>query len=404
MKRTVLVYGAGAVFPFQMHRLFFEARALKELGYDVTVAYWEVTEPLEDSSRDNTQVNLTPIPTYRKGDRRRSHSRIIDWLKFVKQAFDHIKKGGYDIVHIHHWDSLPVGLLCKVFLNKTLIYDAYELSIGYPLPFGLRQGVHVSEFLASRKADAIVFPSENRAKLFNRYYRSGAPYHIIPNAFPEDKESSGDDSQAHELLRLAKESRLKLVVSGVMSPERGILTILEALALAKNRERIALLLVGGGDAGFVEEINRRSDTLGLNQQVLYTGYVNHSTMMRYLELCDIGAVLISPTCLNNAFPAPTKLFKYMEAGIAVLASDCPDLRDMVVESGAGLVVNPDNRLEIAGALDFLVEHPNELENMKRSSRLKAEVCFSRERQVEAIGNLYSSVLAPKMWVANRQRA
>lgn len=55
---------------------------------------------------------------------------------------------------------------------------------------------------------------------------------------------------------------------------------------------------------------------------------------------------------------PNKLFEYMGAGLAVVASDFPIWRPLVADTGCGVLVDPANPDEIAAALDALAADPH----------------------------------------------
>jgi len=58
----------------------------------------------------------------------------------------------------------------------------------------------------------------------------------------------------------------------------------------------------------------------------------------------------------------------MAAGLSIVASNFPLWREIVNGNRCGMVVNPQDPKEIAGAIQYLIEHPEEARKMGENGR------------------------------------
>ena len=70
-----------------------------------------------------------------------------------------------------------------------------------------------------------------------------------------------------------------------------------------------------------------------------------------------GSPRFPPTSLSYRYSLPNKLFQYMQAGLPVVASDFPQVREVVEETGAGITVDPRDVDALAGAIRTYTDGP-----------------------------------------------
>jgi glycosyltransferase involved in cell wall biosynthesis len=95
-------------------------------------------------------------------------------------------------------------------------------------------------------------------------------------------------------------------------------------------------------------------------------------VIRGMLRARIGVALLRPLPNHMDAIRSNKLFEYMAAGLPVVVSDLPEWRDIVLGVGCGLVVDPADPAAIAEALERLLTHPEEAEEM--GLRGRAAVC------------------------------
>jgi glycosyltransferase involved in cell wall biosynthesis len=89
---------------------------------------------------------------------------------------------------------------------------------------------------------------------------------------------------------------------------------------------------------------------------------------------------------------PNKLFEYMMAGLAIVSTDLPEIRRVVMDHHVGLLILSIEPKEIARTLNGLLADRVALERMKRSALQAAQVVYNWEHEREGLLKLYESVV------------
>ncbi|NJL93823.1 MAG: glycosyltransferase family 4 protein [Anaerolineae bacterium] len=137
-----------------------------------------------------------------------------------------------------------------------------------------------------------------------------------------------------------------------MGMDKGLAEVVQAVAQAQVPE-LTFLLVGGPEAE-VDKLRAQWQAAGLPpEHFVAVGSVPPTTVPAYLALADL-CIIASP---RNEFFAnetsPMKLFEYMMAGKAILASDLPSTREVVSHGENAYLVPPADASALAQALRTL---------------------------------------------------
>ncbi len=342
-----------------------EARTLREAGYSVTVVAEAAAGVPASEQRDGIEIRRVP----RAGP-------AVPGLRFARhqaRLAAAIEATGPRILHAHDSDALgPVWWVARR-RRIPFVYDAHELwlgrpprdrSVGYALAF--RAYYRLLEERLLPRAAAWITVSPPIARHLERRYRIG-PVELVPN-YPELpasvtprplRELPGGDripARAPTLLHL-----------GGYTPERGIDELIAALGGLPEPHLVLL----GADAS-AERIAGVARRHGVDERVHVLPAVPPGAVVDYAASATIGVAPIIPTSLNNAYSLPNKLFQYMAAGIPVVASALPQMRDVVEGSGAGVVVDSRDPAAIAAAVGRLLDAPGRLAEMGASARRAVE--------------------------------
>ncbi len=307
-------------------------------------------------------------------------SRIKRFTQSKAHIFNAAISKNAAIYHLHDPELLPLGLkLLKA--GKHVIYDSHEdvprqiLSKEY-IPTIFKSVIsHLYEIYENRcakKYSCIVAATPFIEKRFKKYN----PCTISVNNYPI----------AEEFRQNTKPEKKPNVVCyvGAITKNRGICETLEAL----KDTPLELHLAGS----FVDKnLQRTLQKNKLWKQVQYFGFVNRKDVVEIISASNAGLVTLHPT-KNYIDSLPIKMFEYMAAGLAVVASDFPLWKTIINEFDCGIAVDPLNPSEIREALMYLIKHPLEAERMGRNG-LKAIEKYNWRNEKEKLLSIYDNLIS-----------
>jgi glycosyltransferase involved in cell wall biosynthesis len=175
---------------------------------------------------------------------------------------------------------------------------------------------------------------------------------------------------------------------GSISPARGCLTTLDVLAeLQRRGTSVAHDCIGELRGDLQAEMIQRVQELKLDN-VRFHGYQPADQGYRILAGATLGLALLHPEP-NYIESYPTKMFEYMAMGIPVVVSDFPLYRQIVEDTGAGIVVNPLDVKGIADAIQSLLADDARLAAMGMNGRAAVKQKYSWEHEAASLLRLYA---------------
>jgi glycosyltransferase involved in cell wall biosynthesis len=153
----------------------------------------------------------------------------------------------------------------------------------------------------------------------------------------------------------------QLAYVGLLSEPRGFSAMMEAFELARQQVDFTLVLGGKFSPASLQE------KLPQHPAISYRDWVPYEKLPDLLFESQVGIIVPQPNprYLTNY---PVKLFEYMAAGLAVIASAQGDAAAFVREANAGLLVDPRDPQAIARAMVELFSNQHEAEQMGARGR------------------------------------
>jgi glycosyltransferase involved in cell wall biosynthesis len=354
--------------PFDIRIFQKECKTLSQAGYQVVL----IAPHDQDEEVDGVRIHALPKPK----------SRVERMTQTQFQLYKEAIRQNADVFHFHDLELLPAGVLLKL-CGKRVIYDVHEdysqalLSREW-IPAWLRRMVALmvarGEWLGAKFFDGVVAATPHIARRFPTIKTT-----TVQN-FPFSDESSRNSAIPYQ-------QREKIVAYvGVVSVLRGAKEMVEAMALLPQRLNAKLKIAGIFDPVDLEDKVRRLPGWG---RVDFLGWQKHEEAMAILSKARMGLVLFHPIP-NHMEAQPNKLFEYMSAGIPVIASNFPSWRCVVEETQCGLLVDPLNPKTITEAIQWLLEHPAEAEEMGNKGHEAIRKHFNWDNEANKLLVLYGS--------------
>jgi len=155
---------------------------------------------------------------------------------------------------------------------------------------------------------------------------------------------------------------------GSLKPWHGIDSLLDAFdSLAAESEAYRLLIVGDGPMR--ETIERFAGDKGLGSRVELTGAVPKAQAVRLMGTID--AAVAPYANLSGFYFSPLKVFEYMAAGRAIVASSIGQIPEILTDGETGLLTRPGDAADLAAKIRRLHHDALLRENIGDAARGEA---------------------------------
>jgi glycosyltransferase involved in cell wall biosynthesis len=302
---------------------------------------------------------------------------------------------GFDTLHTANPPDIIVliGALYKLF-GKRFVFDQHDLSpeiysvhcqgkgnsIVHKLllffeKFSCQLADHV--FVANQSSKQIVKERDKIPEERITVVRNGPSIKMMQSVKPD--------------MDLRQRGRFTIVYVGKISIQDGLDYLIRALrhlAVDLRRKNFHCYVIGDGPA--LKSVQAMATNIGLDENIIFTGWVTRDTVKRYIASSDI-CVDPEPSNEYNDRCTTIKMMEYMSLGKPIVAFDLPEHRFTAGE--ASVYACPNNELEFAKYIACLVDDPDLCEKMGRIGRERLEKELAWPYQAEHLLDAYKSMNA-----------
>jgi glycosyltransferase involved in cell wall biosynthesis len=191
--------------------------------------------------------------------------------------------------------------------------------------------------------------------------------------------------RADLLERYGLRDRPVVLFLGGLKPRKNLFVLLDAWRQVASRRPSACLVVAGGGA-LLEPLRGRVRRLGLNEHVVFTGYVPEGEKVDHFNLAD---VFLFPSAMEGF---GLSVAEAMSVGLPVVASDRGSLPELVVEGQGGFLCPPARVDAFVERLLQLLDDAALREKFGGANRERVDRLFRWSRCVDDTRKVYEDTI------------
>jgi len=352
------------------------AHGLAKAGFGVDVMCYSENMNTPGVIIEEVSVGFRLMRVPRKGLFTRSFNWIIN-LMIQPEFYEAGSKTKYDYVHVNDLTTLLTGWMLARIHSTPLIYDAHEMwsenvewdgKAYVSMSERTRKVVYYLEKFLVAYVDIIISVSQSIVDEFERRYHLVKKPLLIAN-FPSltllDTMDAGASS-IREICSLTDKHFITIYL-GAVNELRNIENAIIAHRFLP--EHCVFVIRGISVEYFQKKYETMAEEMGIGHRIFCVPQVEREKILSGMIGSDCGYLMSPNMCKNFYWSYPNKFFEYMLAGLPVLASNFPDVSAHIEKERCGMVCDPNSPEEIASAILWLYEHPDEARAMGERGRV-----------------------------------
>lgn len=306
--------------------------------------------------------------------------RVLVFQRFVAAGL----RAKADVYHAHDLNTLLMAWTASRLRRKPLVYDMHEVATDRA-DMKFRWWASLLESFLIRRATRVICTNRTRAEFTQNRY--GIPSPTVLRNLPAyvEPEPSG---LVHERLGLAAGEKIVLYQGGIQ-PQRGLEQLLVA---ARDIRGGVVVFLGSGR--LKPQLVEQTAKLGLTNVVRFHDAVPVGELPEWTACACVGLQILQNTCFNHYSSLSNKLLEYLMAGVPIIASDLPEMRRVIEDTGAGVIIDTSDPRAIASAVNEILADPAGRERMSQAAKA-ARRTYSWETEQHILTELYAELLPPQ---------
>lgn len=303
-----------------------------------------------------------------------------------KEIYNVIKNKKPDIVHLHSPKAAGLGSLAARLLRvKKVITTVHGWTFNESRPFYEKISIMFFSWLTmvlSHKTILISNKDYKQAMYFPliRDKATLIPLGIKPVTFVS---VDGAKQAIAKLIGMELVDFYKKNIIGTIAelhPNKGLPYLIDAMKIVVNGQpnSISVIISDGQEKARLEAMIKENK---LENKVFLAGYLENAS--EYLKAFN---VFVLPSIKEGL---PYTILEAGSASLAVVATTVGGIPEIVEDMKSGILIQPRNSRELAHAISFMIEHPEERKRYGNALRERVGNMFSLDKMINSVRNLYN---------------
>jgi glycosyltransferase involved in cell wall biosynthesis len=282
-----------------------------------------------------------------------------------------------DILVSNDLDTLPANFLVAKLKKIPLVYDSHEYFTGVPELINRPKVQRIWKKIESYclpKVDYAITVNESIARLFKEEYNKD--FNVIRNVPLITKPFLSEREKLRSELGLPKSKKIIILQGAGINIDRGAEELVEAM---KYLTDYLLLIVGGGDV--IPDLKKMVSEKNLTDCVWFISKQPIEILRKYTSASNLGITLDKANNINYKLSLPNKLFDYIHAGIPILSSDLPELKNIVDGYNIGKICPDHHPKNISKLIEEMLSSDEQIKTWEDNTAIAArELNWDKEKE------------------------
>lgn len=179
----------------------------------------------------------------------------------------------------------------------------------------------------------------------------------------------------------------KIIYVGAINKRKGLINILEALQLLKNRNiTFDLDIIGGFTSNIYKDfINNYLNSHTIQANINFHGWQSHDYISNIMKL---NCIFVLPSYQETL---PVSIAEAMAAGLVVIANDVGGISEMFIDKYSGFLYKKNNINELVKILEKLYNNSTLINDISLNAKTYAKKLYSPDNVAQCTLDFYTKV-------------